>query len=68
MHKAFQFRLYPTKEQATLINQSIGCSRFIFKSFQKIRKGMGSLAKNPVPPSKRRFQLAQSQSQGGKDS
>ncbi|SFS78312.1 helix-turn-helix domain-containing protein, partial [Marininema halotolerans] len=30
MHKAFQFRLYPTKEQAILINKSIGCTRFVF--------------------------------------
>ncbi|PTM58207.1 IS200/IS605 family element RNA-guided endonuclease TnpB [Desmospora activa] len=33
MHKAFQFRLYPTKEQAILINKSIGCSRFTFNHF-----------------------------------
>ncbi|PTM56889.1 putative transposase [Desmospora activa DSM 45169] len=33
MHKAFRFRLYPTKEQAILINKSIGCSRFTFNLF-----------------------------------
>ncbi|WP_028776852.1 IS200/IS605 family element RNA-guided endonuclease TnpB [Shimazuella kribbensis] len=33
MHKSFQFRLRPTKEQATLINKSIGCSRFVFNHF-----------------------------------
>jgi putative transposase len=33
MHKAFQFRIYPTKEQATLINKSIGSSRFVFNHF-----------------------------------
>lgn len=33
MHKAFKFRLYPTKEQETLINKSIGCSRFTFNYF-----------------------------------
>jgi putative transposase len=33
MHKAFKFRLYPTKEQAILINKSIGSSRFIFNYF-----------------------------------
>ncbi|MBD1373434.1 helix-turn-helix domain-containing protein [Hazenella sp. IB182357] len=33
MHKAFKFRLYPTKEQATCINKSIGCSRFVFNHF-----------------------------------
>lgn len=33
MHKAFKFRLYPTKEQAILINKSIGSSRFVFNHF-----------------------------------
>jgi len=33
MHKAFKFRIYPSKEQATLINKSIGCSRFVFNHF-----------------------------------
>lgn len=31
--KAFKFRLYPTKEQATLINKTMGCSRFVFNHF-----------------------------------
>ncbi|SDX58222.1 putative transposase, partial [Marininema mesophilum] len=33
MHKAFKFRLCPTKEQTNLINKSIGCSRFTFNHF-----------------------------------
>ncbi|SDO16783.1 Helix-turn-helix domain-containing protein [Paenibacillus sp. yr247] len=33
MHKAFKFRLYPTKEQQTLINKTIGCVRFVFNHF-----------------------------------
>lgn len=33
MHKAFKFRIYPTKDQAMLINKSIGCSRFVFNHF-----------------------------------
>ncbi|MFC4075849.1 IS200/IS605 family element RNA-guided endonuclease TnpB [Salinithrix halophila] len=33
MHKAFKFRIYPTKKQAILINKSIGCSRFVFNQF-----------------------------------
>ncbi|WP_028776343.1 IS200/IS605 family element RNA-guided endonuclease TnpB [Shimazuella kribbensis] len=33
MHKAFVFRLRPTKKQATFINKSIGCSRFVFNHF-----------------------------------
>jgi putative transposase len=33
VHKAFRFRLYPTKEQILLINRTIGCSRFVFNHF-----------------------------------
>lgn len=33
MHKAFKFRIYPTKEQAELINKTFGCSRFVFNYF-----------------------------------
>lgn len=33
MHKAYMFRIYPTQEQTTLINKSIGCSRFVFNHF-----------------------------------
>lgn len=32
-HKAYKFRLYPNKEQAILINKTIGCSRFVFNHF-----------------------------------
>lgn len=28
--KAYKFRLYPNKKQATLINKTIGCARFVF--------------------------------------
>lgn len=33
MHKAFKFRIYPTKEQVELINKTFGCSRFVFNYF-----------------------------------
>jgi putative transposase len=33
MHKAFSYRLRPTKAQASLIHKSIGCSRFVFNHF-----------------------------------
>lgn len=33
VHKAYTFRLYPTKEQATLINKTIGCCRFVCNFF-----------------------------------
>jgi putative transposase len=29
-HKGYKFRLYPTQDQATLINKTIGSCRFIF--------------------------------------
>ncbi|WP_191090836.1 IS200/IS605 family element RNA-guided endonuclease TnpB [Niallia endozanthoxylica] len=29
-HKGYKFRLYPTKEQAALINKTIGCCRYVF--------------------------------------
>ncbi len=33
VHKAYKFRIYPTKEQETLIAKTIGCSRFVFNRF-----------------------------------
>lgn len=38
MHKAFKFRIYPTPEQATLINKTIGSVRFVFNHFLARRK------------------------------
>lgn len=32
-HKAFKFRIYPTKEQITLIHKTLGCTRFVFNFF-----------------------------------
>ena len=31
--KAYKFRIYPNKEQTTLINKTIGCARFVFNYF-----------------------------------
>ena len=31
--KAFKYRIYPTQEQKELIDQTIGCSRFVFNFF-----------------------------------
>ena len=33
MHKAFKFRLLPTKEQEVLLSKHFGCSRFIYNYF-----------------------------------
>jgi len=32
-HKAYKFRIYPNKEQETLIAKTIGCSRFVYNHF-----------------------------------
>ncbi len=32
-HKAYKYRIYPTKEQEILIAKTIGCSRFVFNHF-----------------------------------
>ncbi|TQS72195.1 IS200/IS605 family element transposase accessory protein TnpB [Ornithinibacillus gellani] len=36
VHKAYSFRIYPTKKQTELINKTIGCSRFVFNHFLAI--------------------------------
>ncbi|KAA6452689.1 IS200/IS605 family element RNA-guided endonuclease TnpB [Bacillus swezeyi] len=33
VNKAYKFRIYPNKEQETLITKTIGCSRFVFNHF-----------------------------------
>ncbi|KAB7709187.1 IS200/IS605 family element transposase accessory protein TnpB [Bacillus aerolatus] len=33
VNKAYKFRIYPTEEQAVLMNKTIGCSRFVFNHF-----------------------------------
>jgi putative transposase len=33
IHKAYKFRLYPSKDQQILIGKTIGCSRFVFNHF-----------------------------------
>jgi len=37
MHKAFKYRIYPTRGQATLINKTIGCTRYIYNHFLDAR-------------------------------
>src|SRR5690625_1141818 len=38
IHKAYCFRIYPTKKQTELIKKTIGCSRFVFNHFLAIWK------------------------------
>ncbi|MBA2878579.1 transposase, partial [Anoxybacillus kamchatkensis] len=30
VHKAYKFRIYPTKQQEILIAKTFGCARFVF--------------------------------------
>lgn len=46
MNRAYKFRLYPTTEQADLINRNIGCCRFIFNHFLALAKDNGYLSYN----------------------
>ena len=32
-HKAYEYRIYPNKEQEILIARTIGCSRFVYNHF-----------------------------------
>jgi putative transposase len=41
-HKAFRFRVYPTKDQEILINKTLGCSRFVFNHFLGEQKAKDS--------------------------
>ena len=36
-HKAFKFRIYPTTEQAILINKTLGSARFVFNYFLNLK-------------------------------
>ena len=36
--KAFKFRLYPNKEQSTLLNKTFGCTRFLWNQMLSERK------------------------------
>ena len=36
--KGYLYRIYPTKQQQQLINQTLGCARFVYNRFLNIRK------------------------------
>ncbi|HZG71721.1 MAG TPA: helix-turn-helix domain-containing protein [Chondromyces sp.] len=33
VHKAYKFRIYPTRKQKELIHKTIGCTRFVYNFF-----------------------------------
>ena len=36
--KGFKFRIYPNAEQQKIINQTLGCARFVYNHFLAIRQ------------------------------
>ena len=46
MNKAYQYRLYPNREQSILINKTFGCVRFIYNKMLGNRKALYELYQN----------------------
>lgn len=46
MNKAYQYRLYPSREQAILINKTFGCVRFIYNQMLANRKAVYEMYKD----------------------
>ena len=36
--KGFKFRIYPNVEQQKIINQTLGCARFVYNHFLAVRR------------------------------
>ena len=36
--KGYKYRIYPNKKQQNIINQTLGCSRFVYNRFLTVRK------------------------------
>ena len=36
--KGYKYRIYPKKKQQNIINQTLGCSRFVYNRFLAVRK------------------------------
>ena len=45
IHKAYQFRLYPTKEQEVLIHKTFGCTRFVYNYCLDLKRNNKYLSK-----------------------
>ena len=45
IHRAYQFRLYPTKEQEVIIHKTFGCTRFVYNYCLDLKKKNNYLTK-----------------------
>ena len=34
--KGFKFRIYPNAQQQKIINQTLGCARFVYNQFERL--------------------------------
>ena len=46
--KGYHFRLYPNKTQATLLNKTLGCARFVFNHFLAVKRDAWQAEKKNV--------------------
>ena len=45
IHKAYQFRLYPTNNQVALIHKTFGCTRFVYNYCLDLKRNNKYLTK-----------------------
>ena len=61
IHRAYQFRLYPTKEQEVIIHKTFGCTRFVYNYCLDLKKKNNYLTKfdlmKELPKFKKRISL-----------
>ncbi len=59
IHKAYKFRMYPTKEQEVLIHKTFGCTRFIYNYCLDLKRNNKYLTKfdlmKELPPLKKEY-------------
>ena len=56
-HKAYKFRIYPTKEQEAFLDKTFGCVRFVYnkmlaerkETYENLKDNMALLKKQKLP-------------------
>ena len=46
-HKAYKFRIYPSKEQKLLLEKTFGCVRFIYNHYLALRREVYKTKRGP---------------------
>ena len=67
--KAYQFRLYPTKEQEVIIRKTFGCTRFVYNYCLDLKKKNKYLTKfdlmKELPKLKKEYSLSTNDNKKG---